>query len=295
MSQSLRKRIEAIRTYLPPIPGVFAELTELLHDDDVDLRTLGGVIGKDPSMAVNVLRLANSAFYGLPNKVKTIEHAVTMLGIREITSLFMACQVARIFRPGPGEKAMDLNAFWLHSVATGVLAKVFCTEFRIAPNSQAYLAGLMHDVGKIILDRFLHSEYKKVLQLTFDENMPLIEAEKQILGETHGTVGGWLMERWKLPHLFGHVAFFHHGVGKAPPETKVIVAVVSLADQVARLKGFGFGGDETGVILEETEAFKYIRDVYPKLAELDLASFIMDLDRTDADIVRIQEMLHAAG
>jgi hypothetical protein len=74
-----------------------------------------------------------------------------------------------------------------------------------------------------------------------------------------------------------------------------MVAIVSLANQVARLKGFGFGGDETGVILEETEAFKVIREAHPHLAELDLASFIMDLDRTDADIARIQEMLHAAG
>ncbi|MBP1729576.1 MAG: metal dependent phosphohydrolase [Deltaproteobacteria bacterium] len=295
MSQSLRKRIEAIRTYLPPIPGVFAELAELLHDEDVDLRTLGGVIAKDPSMAVNVLRLANSAFYGLPNKVRTLEHAVTMLGTREITSLCMACQAARIFKPAPGEKSIDLDSFWRHSVATGVLAKVFCTEFRVTPNTQAYLAGLMHDVGKIILDRFLHSEYKKVVQLTFDENVPLVDAEKQILGDTHGTVGGWLMERWKLPHVFGSVATFHHSVGRAPAESRLMVAIVSLANQVARLKGFGFGGDETGVILEETEAFKVIREAHPHLAELDLASFIMDLDRTDADIARIQEMLHAAG
>lgn len=293
MMQSLRKRIEAIRTYLPPIPGVFAELAELLQDDDVDLRTLGGVIAKDPSMAVNVLRLANSAFYGLANKVKTLEHAVTMLGIREITSLCMACQAARIFKPAHGEKTIDLQSFWRHSVATGVLAKVFCTEFRITPNSQAYLAGLMHDVGKIILDRFLHSEYRKVVQLTFDENMALIEAEKQVLGETHATVGGWLIEKWKLPHLFGAVTSFHHSIGRAPAESRLMVAVVSLADLVARLKGFGFGGDESGVILEEAEAFQIIKESHPHLAELDLASFIMDLDRTDADIARIQEMLHA--
>ncbi len=92
MGKALRQRIEAIRTNLPPIPGVFAELAQLLHDENVDLRTLGRVIGKDPAMSINVLRIANSAFYGLPNKVRTIEHAVTMLGLREITSVCMACE-----------------------------------------------------------------------------------------------------------------------------------------------------------------------------------------------------------
>ena len=293
MSKTLRQRIEAIRTYLPPIPGVFAELAQLLHDENVDLRTLGRVIGKDPAMSINVLRIANSAFYGLTNKVKTIEHAVTMLGLREITSVCMASETARILKPARGEKTVDLHAFWLHSVATAVLARIFSSQFHIEPRGQAYLAGLLHDIGQLILDRFFHDLYRQVVQLTYDENIPLIEAETRVLGESHGTVGGWLMDKWQLPPLFSEVATCHHALGRASTENRLIVATVSLADQVARLKGFGFGGDETGVILEETEAFRAIQQAQPSMEELDMARFIMDLDRTDFDIAGIEEMMNA--
>ena len=293
MSGTLRQRIEAIRTYLPPIPGVFAELAQLLHDENVDMRTLGRVIGKDPAMSINVLRIANSAFYGLANKVKTIEHAVTMLGLREIAGVCMACEATRMFKPRAGEKHVDLHAFWLHSVATAVLSRIFSSQFRIEPRGQAYLAGLLHDIGQLILDRFLHDLYKQVVQLTYDENISLVEAEMRVLGESHGTVGGWLMDKWQLPPLFSEIASCHHAVRKASAENRLIVATVSLADQVARLKGFGFGGDETGVILEETEAFKTILQAQPSIGEMDIARFIMDLDRTDIDIAGIEEMMDA--
>jgi HD-like signal output (HDOD) protein len=294
MSKALRQRIEAIRTYLPPIPGIFAELAQLFHDQNVNLGTLGRVIGKDPAMSVNVLRIANSAFYGLPNKVRTIEHAVTMLGLREITSICMACETARVLKPAPGEQTVDLHAFWLHSVATAVLARIFSSQFRVEPRDQAYLAGLLHDIGQLILDRFLHDLYKQVVQLTYDENIPMIEAEIRVLGESHGTIGGWLMEKWQLPPLFSEVASCHHAVGKASTENRLIVATVSLADQVARLKGFGFGGDKTGVMLEDTEAFRVIQEVQPSMDKLDIARFIMDLDRTDPDITGIEEMMNGA-
>jgi HD-like signal output (HDOD) protein len=293
MSKTLRQRIEAIRTYLPPIPGVFAELAQLLHDENVDLRVLGLVIGKDPAMSINVLRIANSAFYGLPNKVKTIEHAVTMLGLKEITGVCMACAAARSFKARTGEQHVDLHAFWLHSVATGVLARTFASRFRVQQQGQAYLAGLLHDIGQLILDRFLHDLYKQVVQLTYDENIPVIEAEVRVLGESHGTVGGWLMDKWQLPPLFSEVATCHHTVSKASEENRLIVATVSLADQIARLRGFGFGGDETGVILEDTEAFRTIQQAQPSMGELDIARFIMDLDRTDFDIASIEEMMNA--
>ena len=96
------------------------------------------------------------------------------------------------------------------------------------------------------------------------------------------------MDKWQLPPLFSEVATCHHALGRASTENRLIVATVSLADQVARLKGFGFGGDETGVILEETEAFRAIQQAQPSMEELDMVRFIMDLDRTDFDIAGLK-------
>jgi HD-like signal output (HDOD) protein len=293
MKTDYKKEIEGVRDFLPAMPAIMAELVEILNQSEVDLRVLGQVISKDPAMAVNVLRIANSAFYGLPNKVKTIDHAVTMIGLKEITSLCMACGVSGALRAFTGQKTIDLQAFWRHSVATGVIARTFCAQFSVNQDGNFYLAGLMHDVGKVILDRFLHNVYTEVIRLTYEENVSVAEAERQVLGDSHAKIGGWLMEKWGLPGIFADVACYHHSVMDAPKENREVVAVVSLANNVARLMGFGFGGDLRGTILAESEAFKVIRETNNQIEDMDIARFVMDLERNDSDIVEIERIMNA--
>ena len=291
MIDSIRQKVEGIRDFLPPSPLVMNELVQLLNQDDVDFKVLADVISKDPSMTMNVLRIANSAFYGLPNKVNSLDHAVAMLGIKELTSLCMSCGAASALAPSKkGQKTMDLRSFWRHSVATGVIARMFAVEFGL-PTSNLYLGGLMHDVGMVVLDRFFHPLYAKTVEVTFKENMPVIDAERRVLGETHAKIGGWLMEKWKLPPLFCEIASFHHSIEESSEEHRMVVCVVSLANQVSRLTGFGFGGDETGMVLSETSAFQFIAKTYPSLENIDVAKFVMDLDRADGEISELERMM----
>jgi HD-like signal output (HDOD) protein len=291
MIDSIRQKVEGIRDFLPPIPLVMNELVQLLNENDVDFKSLADVISKDPSMTMNVLRIANSAFYGLPNKVKSLDHAVAMLGVKELTSLCMSCGAAAALAPNKkGQKTMDLKSFWRHSVATGVIARIFAVEFGL-PTNNLYLGGLMHDVGMVVLDRFFHALYAQIVEVTFKENMPVIEAETRVLGETHAKIGGWLMEKWKLPPLFSEIASFHHSIEESSEEHRMVVCVVSLANQVSRLAGFGFGGDETGMVLSETPAFQFIAEKHPNMKDVDIAKFVMDLDRADSEISELERMI----
>jgi HD-like signal output (HDOD) protein len=292
MIKDFKGKVLKMISYLPPIPAVMAELVQALNDEDIELDALGKIIARDPSMSVNVLKVANSAFYKLPVKVKTIEHAVRMLGTREIASLCIACTAGKSLKVPVNQPTIDLGMFWQHSVATGVIAKVLSSELRIQSSGNIYLAGLIHDVGKLILDRFMHDVYKEIVRLTYNESISVTEAEQRVIGESHSRVGGWLMETWNLPPIFVEVANYHHSVLDTQEENRVEVAIVSLSNQLARLKSFGFGGDMSGVVLADIDAWKIIEDAYPQIKSLDVVKFIWDLDEAYQEIVAMERIIN---
>jgi putative nucleotidyltransferase with HDIG domain len=288
-----KEKVLRLIDFLPPIPAVMVELIQAVGKDDADLQALGKIISKDPAMSVNVLKVANSAFYGLRGKVNTIEHAVMMLGTKEIASLCIACGAGKTLRPQANTPTLDLAVFWQHSVATGAIAKILCNQLNINTGNNVYLAGLIHDVGKIILDRMMHAVYDAIVALTYAESISVIEAEKRVIGESHDTAGGWLLEKWKLPPIFVEVANYHHSALQATSENRLEVAVVSLANQMARLKSFGFGGDMSGVVLADIDAFKIVEDVHPGIRDLDVVKFIWDLDQAYNEIMEMERLINS--
>lgn len=293
MISDFAKRLEHIIDFLPPIPVVMTELLKALGDEDTGMNDLAKIIARDPSMSMNVLKIANSAFYRLPYKVATVEHAVKMLGMKEITMICVACGAYRALLPSRNVQTFNYDDFWKHSVATGVIARKMCRELRIGEHNIAYFLGLLHDVGKIILDRFAHDIYAIVIQTTFDECVSMIEAEKRLIGESHDVIGGFVMEKWKLPEIFADSARYHHSVMESPEYNRVSVATVSLADQLARVRLFGFGGDKSGVVFSETEAFKVIEGVNPEIANIDIFKFVYELETVNDEIVEMEKILVA--
>jgi HD-like signal output (HDOD) protein len=291
--ENFREKVEETINFLPPMPTVMADLIDAINDDDTDFRKLSAIISMDPSMTMNVLKIANSAFFGLASKVTTIEQAVRMLGINEIVSLCLSCSTTQSLQPPKGVKTVDLNRFWRHSVATGVLAKIVCERMALGRMNSLYLAGLVHDVGAVVLDRFRHDVYKEILELTHSENISAREAEIRIMGASHDTVGGWLMEKWRLPRLFVEVASFHHTVLDASPQNIQAVAIISLADLFARLTQNGFDGNMNGVIVTETDAFKVLEKKHANLANLDIVKLIWDLDGANEEIDEMVKVLKA--
>jgi HD-like signal output (HDOD) protein len=291
MNHSLKQKIEETIDFLPPMPASAEDLIRALNSDDADLRTISNIIAKDPSMTINVLKIANSSFYGLPQKVAGVDHAVRLLGISEVASLCLSCAATRSLRPPRGVKAVDLDLFWSHSVATGVFGRILSRSLGIGVRENLYLSGLMHDVGALVLDRCGHDVYETILRLTRQENISVREAEERIVGASHDVVGGWLMEKWKLPELYAAVTRFHHSVTEAPEKHRTYVALISLADEIARLKEHGFGGDMNGVIISEMDAFKILEQKNPRIADLDVVKFIWDLDSVNDEIEEMERML----
>ncbi len=291
MIEDFRKKVEETINFLPPLPAVMADLIEAINSEDTDFRSLGRIISRDPSMTLDVLKIANSAFYGLQTKVTSIEQAVRMLGISEIASLCISCGTTQSLKPPQGVETVDLNRFWRHSVATGVIAKIVCAKLSVGRWDSLYLAGLIHDVGAIVLDRFKHDVYKEILDLTAKENISVREAEEQVMGASHDTVGGWLMEKWKLPEVFVQVASYHHTVLPASDKYRIAVAIISLADIFARLTQHGFDGNMNGVIVTETPAFAVLEKKNPKLKDMDMVKLVWDLDGANEEINNMEKIL----
>ncbi len=290
MINDLWKKIEKVIDFLPPMPPAATELAGVLSSDDVDLGTIARIISRDPSMAANILKIANSAAYGLASRVTGIDQAIGMLGTNEIASLCMCYGAARGLTPPPRTVTVDLDRFWRHSVATGVIARKVWRKLETGRGEQLYIAGLIHDVGCLVLDRLSHEVYAAILDLTRKENISVLEAERRILGASHDVAGGLLLEKWSLPDIFIECARCHHAPSGASEPYRVAVAFVSLADMFARLTLHGFDNDMSGLIVSETDAFKLLKKTYPQLARLDVVKFVWDLDQANREIDEMQRL-----
>lgn len=236
--------IESIVT-LPTIPSILADLNGAIADPDSSASDIAGIISRDPATTTKVLRLANSAYYGLRSKVSTIKHAVTMLGFNIIRNLVLTATVFDISSQNSISGLFERDMFWRHSLGVGVAAKVVAKE--AFPNAayrgdEFFVCGLLHDLGKIILGQYLQQKFEDALVLSRDESIPLYEAEKTTIGCDHSEVGGLLASRWSLSGEIIAAVGHHHAPLEVSAEQFEYAAVTHLADVITRVKEIGSGG-----------------------------------------------------
>ena len=230
---------------LPTIPTVLAALNDKITDEDSSAGDIADIIAQDPPTATKVLRLANSAYYGLRNKVSTINHAVTMLGFNIIRNLVLTATVFDLSDKEDIAGLFNVEKFWRHSLGVGVTSKIVAAEaFPKAINlsDEFFICGLLHDLGKIILGEYARDKFEQALRVSKEKSIPLYEAEQQEFGCTHAEVGGVLAKRWNLSGGIIIAIGQHHAPTQAPEEHVKYAAVTHLADILTRAKEIGAGG-----------------------------------------------------
>jgi len=237
--------IESIQG-LPPLPEAVCRLCELAGDLDADIHEMARVIAEDQALTTRILRIANSAFYGLSGRVRTVSHAIVVLGFREIRNLALGVTVFALRYGRDRSSPLDHTDFWRHALAVASAARMIATHVGLADPEEAYVAGLIHDVGKLVLVEHFPDEYTEALWQANSDGCPLNEAERAILGTDHAEVGRKLCEQWKLPGALVHGVALHHrsleDMAK-PAENEYLASVVRLADNAARVAGVGRGGN----------------------------------------------------
>ncbi len=229
---------------LPTLPQVVTHLLQLIDNPSSSASQVSKIISQDQALATKVLKLVNSPFYGMPKRIGTLSQATVILGFNTIKNLALTAAIFDTF--GGGGRAMkngfSREKFWEHSVACAVAAKTIAEQVRYDVPEEAFMAGLIHDVGKVVLDQFLHEEFCLALDHALDHKVPILEAEKQVIGAAHTDIGTLLAEKWNLPPHLGAVIEYHHSLLN-PVKFAQIVSIVHLADAIVRLEGYGHSGN----------------------------------------------------
>ena len=228
----------------PSLPQATLRALQVIDDPDHNVSELARVIGLDQTLAARVLQWANSPFYGLRYKVATLDHAIMVMGTRAVQGLLLAVAVREKLSkkmPGYGLERGDL---WRHSVAVAAGARWIASLQKYAQPDQAFIAGLLHDIGKLILDELLR--YEPAWQIEWaklqQEGTSFIELEHWLTGLDHAQLGGQIAEKWNLPAVLIEAIAYHHDPNRATVEP-CITEWVHLADATALMIGVGLGYD----------------------------------------------------
>ncbi len=248
------ERIIAKTGDLPPIPTTALRALEMTNDPQVSVREIQFVLAQDQALTARILRIANSSMYGLRREIGTVSHAVAILGLDTTRSILAAACVQQVFQTGM-VKARDLGTKLLsdHSWGAGLCSRVIAKNVRYAPQEEAFLAGLMHDIGKPVLLKNLPDRYLPIINDVYRGDATFHDAELIVLGFSHAQVGAILAEKWNFPPQLAEAIGYHHDPDAAPKYSQ-LASITSLANKIMIFKGIGFERNSELVLHEQPAA-----------------------------------------
>jgi HD-like signal output (HDOD) protein len=225
---------------LPTIPDVLIKLNKVIADPDASAEHVASEVSKDPAIATNVLRLVNSAYFGLPVRVSAVSTAVSIMGFRMTKKVALKAAVFSVFGAQKDKLPhFDPEKFWMHSTFTGVAARSIgkvSPRFQAADSEDLYICGLLHDIGKIILHETMRDRYADALAQAAASGRPELEVEGDVLGFNHADVGSVLAIKWFLPEDLTIAIRYHHAPGQDPFHQS-LSSLIHLADHLAWSSG----------------------------------------------------------
>jgi putative nucleotidyltransferase with HDIG domain len=228
---------------LPTLPRTVFKITELVNDPKSSAKELARIITEDQVLTARLLKLVNSSFYGFPQRISAVTAAIVLLGFDAIRNLLLTTSVFDLFAIKSSRKPREQEQFWDHSLGCAVGAKVIGSHLRHDKIEELFVAGLLHDIGKIVEMMFFPDEFNRVTRLIREKSTLITRAEIDVFGFTHSEMGKLLAERWNLPTKLTHVIAHHHQPSQAGAFT-FEATIVHVADIFARSLGLGSGGDD---------------------------------------------------
>ena len=247
---------------LPSLPTVVTQLINLVGDPATSARDISQLISADQALTAKILKVANSAFYGFPRKIATVQLAIVVLGFETVKNLGLSVAVLKRFHAGKAHPLFDRQQFWEHAIGCGVAARMLGRKLDRKLEGEAFVAGVVHDIGKLILIEYFPNEFGESLEMARDEYLTISEAEMKVIGVTHAEIGGWLAEKWNLPETLVQAITYHHNPMDVEEPSEILM-VTHAANALTRHNHIGQAGDSLGASLspEVSAMLKSGRDV----------------------------------
>ena len=230
MSEALKNYINKIDK-LPTIPAIAHEILNLVGDAAVSVSKIENIVENDPAISGKILSVANSAFFGTKYPIKTLNNAIMRIGFNNVKNIALGISIMTVFDEGKGNRVLDYQRIFNHSVSVGFIAKRLSDELKLGTSDEIFINGILHDVGFLVLSRYFADNYKDVLE-SMNNGQTLLEAENNVLEFDHADMGAWLANHWQLPNNIKDSIQHHHSPSLAKRSVKH-VSITHLADYIS--------------------------------------------------------------
>jgi len=227
-------------SHIATLPEITLKIIELVDNPRSTAQDLNKLISNDPALVSRILKVVNSAFYGLPGQIGSINRAIVLLGLNAVKNIVIAASLTKLFRGGRVSPHFSAKDLWTHSIAVGVMSKLIVTRLQNALPDEAFLAGLIHDLGILVELQAFREPLVEIAERAAKEQIRYVDLEMQVLGVDHQALGAALTLKWKFPRSFQYVTGNHHQPLSLAPECRWLTMVVYLADHVCCREGMGY-------------------------------------------------------
>ncbi len=243
-------------SHIATLPEVTLKIIELVEDPSSSAQDLHEVISNDPALCSRILKVVNSSFYGLPGQIASINRAIVMLGLNAVKNIAIAASLTKLFRGGELTPFFSAKELWDHSNTVAIACKMISDRLGMGLGDEAYLAGLIHDIGIMVEMQYDRSILIDALDRCNADpsgkpSVSLLETEEEMYGANHQDFGKGLCEKWKFPAPFVAAAGFHHNPTEAPSEARKIVYIVHAADKITAMIDGGFRLDNPEAVIHK--------------------------------------------
>ncbi|MBU0479466.1 MAG: HDOD domain-containing protein [Proteobacteria bacterium] len=257
---------------LPSLPTIAVQINAEIAKESLTAKSIAAIISRDLSLVAKILKMANSAFYGLSSQVDTIERAVMVLGMTSVKSLAMTLSVSSFFRE-EASGTIDMEGLWHHSLGCAITAKSLVKHDKnLAEN--AFICGILHDIGKIVIANLMPEEMMMIMGTVAENHIRQSDAEREVLGFDHAQVGAELARSWHFPREYIDAIAHHHQPSFAGDETpggRIMGAALVMANRISKVKALGMSTDpEKDLVPQERMQALKINDA-ELVAQVDLA------------------------
>ncbi|MDX9753463.1 MAG: HDOD domain-containing protein [bacterium] len=232
-----KKLIDEIHD-VPPLPDVVVDVMRLTREPNTTAKQLTEIIAKDQGLTGNVLRLCNSAYYGLPRTVSSLNQAIMYLGFHTVRNLVLTCSIHNFYNPKSEIYGYQNGGLWIHVLACARVSDLISTKLRMDLKDTAYTAGLLHDIGQLIIGNQIEDTAETIVDMMLNGNMNELQAEEEVVGYTHCMLGAAVADKWNFPTELVHAIQYHHTPNQSVKNI-ILTDIVHLADSVVLAMGFG--------------------------------------------------------